>query len=694
MNPVNTAVGRGFFMLPFIRIHPFSLLRILATASVFCSPLNAQGITQDAPPDSSASARTYALPELVISSARIPSTAQRSPAPVTLIQRSEIEQLGASSLGDVLVTGPGLFLKDYGAASGLKTLSQRGMGTEHTLVLLNGMPINSLQNGSIDFGAFPANEIDRVEVIRGGQSASFGANAVAGVVNILTRTTGPERLSIDVGTGSFGERTGSLAIANAGDNVKYRVGGGMQHTDGDYPFTFWNGQSTYNLTRKNAQIDASRCSGEISARLSSDFRLSATGLYLQSERGVAGVVSSPFSFSRSTQRDQQGILQLAGIRTLSANAWWEAKLHAAYAYQRYADPDVVVGGIPILNNFRSTEGRAEVQGHADMGKWGRYTIGGDAVTASGNGNAVSGGAIRRQFGLFLVTEHRVGFSSDSAVVVSVQPALRFDHIEAIKDVFSPQIGLQVLLVPVQIDDHLQHLLRVHSTAGRNFRTPTFNELYYAGGGGIGNPDLRPERSTTFDLGAGIDFTAAGRHECDVTYYVIEMQDRIIWTTTGTSTTIPKNLRSVTARGIEVTYNGRNLPLGLNASLSYARSSTEKTSSDYPGDANLHTIVPYTPQELLSWNVGWAHRIETGILQECRISVTGARTGFRYTTEDNAEFLPAYTIVNCSFAVDLLWLGVSETLRFDLRNSLNEAYDVMQGYPMPLRAYRLSLSLSY
>jgi vitamin B12 transporter len=672
------------------------VLHLTALLSAVAAPFaSAQETGAHLHPDTTASraARSYALEEFLVTSSRIPSTVLRSPAPVSLIQRSDIERSGAASLGDILATAPGVFIKDYGTSSGIKTISQRGLGSEHTLVLLNGMPVNSVQSGSLDFGTIPAEEIERVEVIRGGQSASFGANAVAGVVNVVTRTTRGGNATARFSAGSFGEREMSASAGSGEEALRWRVSGGVQKAEGDYPFIFSNGPAIFHLTRNNAEYNARRVSGQLDLALSDALRLYATAFYLSSDRGVPGVVTSPFSSSRASQRDQQGILQLGAQQTLSLRTWWELKLQGLYAYQRYADPDLVVGGIPLDNSFRNAEERMELQFHTEPFGHARYTVGGDLVHAAAEGNTASGSPDRLQGGLFLVGEHSLPIAHDSTVLLSIHPALRYDRVGNSQDAFSPQVGIQALFF--RIDDYgpLKHILRVHGTVGRNFRTPTFNELYYSGGGGLGNPHLRPERSTTYDLGAGVSLVALGEHELDLTWFEVDMQDRIVWTTSGTSTTTPKNLRDVVVRGIELTYTWLWPAAGTTASLSYSRSRSEKTSLDFPGDPNLHTEIPYVPQELFSGMLSWGEDLALGPLRRCDLSLSASRIGFRYTTEDNAAFLPSHTLYNAGVTLGLDCFGVYAGLRVDVRNLLEESYAVMPGYPMPLRSYKFTFSLS-
>jgi vitamin B12 transporter len=87
---------------------------------------------------------------------------------------------------DVLRSSEGIFLKDYGPTASLKTISLRGMAAEHILVLYDGTRLNNFQNGLVDFSLLPMNNIDRIEIVRGGNSALYGADAIGGIINIIS----------------------------------------------------------------------------------------------------------------------------------------------------------------------------------------------------------------------------------------------------------------------------------------------------------------------------------------------------------------------------------------------------------------------------------------------------------------------------------------------------------------------------
>jgi iron complex outermembrane receptor protein len=686
-------------MAGFFRLRRLVLIRLCYLGLVVLAVPPCGGSAQDRagedPADSSSHrpSHSYILDEVVIRAGRIPSTILRSPAVVSLISRPDIERSGAKQLADVLMTGPGVFVKDYGGPAGLKTISQRGLGTEHTLILVNGMPVTSMQNGLLDLGIIPAGELERVELVRGGQSASFGANAVAGVVNLITRSRDPESVTAQFSSGSFGTREVSAGAGAGDDDKSWRVAGGIQHSDGDYPYIFENGPATYHVTRGNAGYDARRASADLVLAPSGTLRLHTTALYLESERGVPGIVTSPFSESSADQRDQQGILQVGLTHTATARTWWECKLQGVYTYQRYADPGIVVNGVAVNNNFRSLEGRGEAELHTEIPSIGRVTVGCDGVRADGAGNTLAVSPLRLEAGAFLLAEHTFAVTGDSAVLVSVDPAIRYDHVRNIADAISPQLGLQILLATGD-DPSEGALVRMHGTIGRNFRTPTFNELYYAGGGGVGNPHLSPEYATTVDAGAGISAHALGIQQIDATFFRADMSDRIVWVSAGAGSVTPRNLRRVVSTGVEVAYSWMMPAAGTTLSGSYSRMRSEKRSADFPGDPNINTVLPYVPGELFSCSAAWGTDLPWGPVTRCDMSGSVMRVGYRYTTEDNTSFLPSYTVLQAGLALEFSRWEMRAVLRADVRNLLNTSYEVMLGYPMPGRSYEVSVAISY
>ena len=143
----------------------FFCVMVLLTAAVSPSQAQTDSVSQRD------TLHSYVLQEIIVTSQRIPRSALTAPALIQVISRRAIDLTGGSSLATVLGPASGLFIKDYGGPSGLKTISQRGLGAEHTLILLNGMPINSAHTGGFDLGLLSSDDIGAVEMVGGRRGA-------------------------------------------------------------------------------------------------------------------------------------------------------------------------------------------------------------------------------------------------------------------------------------------------------------------------------------------------------------------------------------------------------------------------------------------------------------------------------------------------------------------------------------------
>ncbi len=636
--------------------------------------------------------RSYALDEVIITSQRIPRPVLFSPSATTVVSRRSIEAAGGTSLGAVLASGTGLFIKDYGGPSGIKTLAQRGLGTEHTLVLLNGMPVNSVHNGGVDLGMTSADDIERIEIVRGGQSALHGPHAVAGIVNVITRTMPDEEHAIvGMDWGAFGYRSIRLAIGNGGAPEGWQLRYAHEQSEENYPFEFRNGPSVMELYRKNADLRVDRWSAGFRTSLSPAVQLDSYATAQMGERGVPGIVAGPFSSSRARQQDRQAIVQTSVTAVLSNSLSWETRLQGQYGYQRYRDPDLVIGYTPVDNYSVSREVRVESR-VAMQSAWGmRLNLGGDVTRAVGQSNAHREDATRTQWGFALAAEQRLA-GEEGGMLISLYPALRYDRAGPNLDAWSPQVGVHAQIPLGGVTTLPRTILRFRGSASRNFRPPTFNELFYSGGGGVGNPLLKPERSTSLEAGSGISFVALGEHHLDVTLFVIMMDDRIVWVPAGTGSVTPKNLREVRSRGAELVYS---FALGgVTLTAHYARSRSEKISADYPGDPYRNVQLIYSPEEMVGIRSSWYLDIQEGILDALECGGGYTFVGHRFVTEDNGLFLPGYHLLQAGGGVRLRLAGWRVRVRGDITNLLNTSYETMAGYPMPPRSVRLTCEILY
>lgn len=149
---------------------------------------------------------------------------QNQGSAVTVVTSAQLKAQQIRHAADALRSLPGVTVSRSGSFSGVTQVRLRGAEGNHTLVLIDGIEVNDVTNGEFDFSDLSAHDIEKIEVIRGGQSSLYGAGAVGGVINIVTRSgKGPLQISTHAEAGSFATREGGGSISAGNDDIWGRI---------------------------------------------------------------------------------------------------------------------------------------------------------------------------------------------------------------------------------------------------------------------------------------------------------------------------------------------------------------------------------------------------------------------------------------------------------------------------------------
>ncbi len=174
---------------------------------------------------------------LVVTASRSPERRTMTTESVAVFTAEEIAASGAAQLGDVVRQVPGLAVEANGREGAVASLFARGGESDYNHVLIDGVRVNA-NGGQFDFSRIGAAEIERVEVVRGAQSALYGSDAMGSVVQVFTRRAGPAdppQLTGSVEAGSFGTRRGSVhLLGGARQRFDYQGGVSFRSTDGAF----------------------------------------------------------------------------------------------------------------------------------------------------------------------------------------------------------------------------------------------------------------------------------------------------------------------------------------------------------------------------------------------------------------------------------------------------------------------------
>jgi vitamin B12 transporter len=167
------------------------------------------------------------IPDTVITATRNPLPVTDIPAGVTVIDRQAIDDSGATTLGEVLETVPGMHVSPSGGPGGQSSVFMRGTNSAHVLVLRDGMPINDASDPSdaFNFGIETLSDIERIEVVRGPMAALYGSGAIGGVINLISRrgTEGPPRLEFDLSGGYPATIEGTVQASGVAGPIDYAL---------------------------------------------------------------------------------------------------------------------------------------------------------------------------------------------------------------------------------------------------------------------------------------------------------------------------------------------------------------------------------------------------------------------------------------------------------------------------------------
>jgi len=183
------------------------------------------------------SIKTGALDPVVITATKYPVKLSETGKVLTVISREQVEHSQGKSLAQLLTEQAGTIVNGANSNPGKdKSLFLRGASNDYTLILLDGVPVNdpSGPGGAFDLRLFPIELIDHIEILKGSQSTLYGSDAIAGVINIITKKGGNKKVGVNGGLnyGSYKSFNGNAGINGSLKNVDYNLNYSHSSTDG------------------------------------------------------------------------------------------------------------------------------------------------------------------------------------------------------------------------------------------------------------------------------------------------------------------------------------------------------------------------------------------------------------------------------------------------------------------------------
>ncbi|OQY29226.1 MAG: hypothetical protein B6244_04335 [Candidatus Cloacimonetes bacterium 4572_55] len=615
-------------------------------------------------------------PTLLVTGSRLPMFANDIAGSISLITSEDLAHATGSSLSDVMRGVGGMTQRAYGGPGGLRALSIRGGATHHTVVLLDGVRINSDQNGILDGNILPLSIIRQIEVYKSGNSAVHGADAVSGVINISTEQHQIPGFRIAASVGSFGYRDISGSASQSHDSFgDLSMIFSDERSDGDFPYRYRGKEQK----RTHADYHRQNLLVKYSVNPFQNLSLKWQTLYHQSDVGAPRQISQGESSASqgARQHDENLFGQCVVTYLFHKKHSLELTLFGQSDDQKYNDPNIVINGEVLDSRHEPSSAGGRVDFQAKNRGIHSFDMGYEFRIGKIRSTDVRG-TIRGRHSFFFLDVIRPQIGGESARV-SLQPAFRIDHFSDFGAQYSPKIGILV-----SIGSIMDRALSISSYAnvGRNFRAPTFNDMYWREGG---NPELDPEQALHAEAGALVSQShGAIRWEIKASTFLNHIKNQIIWQPNSDGIWRPQNLSEVHIHGWEsdvtlILFHNR---LKLNGNCSRVLSRHHA-----PGQHTHNQQSPYIPETSCNFSLqakqkGW------------RGSVSIHYEGQRYITLNNSSYLPDYYRVDGQIGYRFLWKNYKQTVEIEALNVTDARYETIKYFPAVSREYRLRFVISF
>jgi len=586
----------------------------------------------------------FQLDEIVVTGSRTEKLIREEPANISIISKEKIESGHFKDVGEAISNLPSVNVDKYGTLGSSQSVLLRGISSKGTLVLLNGVPLNGSYSGDVDLSSLPLDNIERIEVLRGPASSLYGANAVGGAINIITKNK-VERPKINL-SGSYGTFNTSdlkFSFENKFNDLSLNLGGSYKHTDGE---------------RVNSKYDAYNLNGVFAHNFSNLNNIKINFGGFKSELGTPGTESAP---STDTKQRTERIYSLIEDE-LNINEDMNLKFK-------------LFGARNILNYYTSYGDTLGDEKNLDFETYYNYNLGGINTLVLG-----------AKYRYDVLEQSDIGNKNATTKSIYLQDTLdllgswiftgsvRYDNHSAYGNSINPSLSLIYNII-----DNVQ----IKAGIGTSFKAPTFADLYWPyqdlGMYGIyeGNPNIAPEKSTSYDI--GISYELENFLFIKETYFRNDMKDMIEWAQVD-----PNDLNSKwTPSNV-----GKAFTYGLESELKIAPFSNLTGYIThiwlFSKDEGLDKELPYRPKNKV--NLG----IEYDIFGQ-KLNVDCEYYDKRFTNKYNTRALPNFIKTNVQLTSKIL---DNLTLTLKVENVENVPYQLRYGYPMPGRTFNVGANFSF
>jgi len=580
---------------------------------------------------------------------------------VSVLTEEDFTKRNATYVSDALKTLPSMAFSASGGRGALSNFYLRGADANHTVVVIDGVKMNPVTGYGFDFGALSLNNIDRIEVLRGEQSALWGSDAMGGVIYITTKSglykEKPFNVDFDLGTGSHGTYNGSTTVSGYHSGFYYALNGNSHKTRG---ISAYSANKFYYHAKAGTNVESG---GAVEKDKFHRDNGSLRVGYDKDNKGIELLVSH---FTQSVHYDGSladetkfdDYTRTRETLFKSSGYWGSEKTlfkHKAGVSHVKTDSDTF-SSYPSAYDAKKLNANYQLDINFDREGYLNQAV---SVLGEYQKSQYNSSSYQNEKSLSeknAATEYRLFTEDDHSLAISG----RYTDSSQYKNAITGRIAAAYRLSPN---------FRSHASFGSAIQNPSMTEYYGWAGTYLANPSLKPEKSKGGDLGLLMEFYDK-RHRVDVTYFARNVDSLISSETVDPVNFISRAINvegTSKIKGVEFTYNG-NLTDKLTAYTNYTFTRTKD---------NTGVELVRRPKHMA--NVGVAYQVIEPLGVNINFAYMGNRVDNYYnevTFASSKVKMPSYTLVNLGANYQL-----TENLNLyaNLANLFDKKYEHTIGY---------------
>lgn len=623
------------------------------------------------------------------------------------------------SLPDVLEREAGIKIRQYGGLGSYSTLSIRGTNPNQTKVYWNGIPLNNSQGGEINLADLPFDNLEKIEIYKSSTPAGFSGSNIGGSINLISKTgTIKPSTRLTVQGGSFHTFKSTVSHTNSFKDGSYYLQVLGEKSDQDFSYFNNKGTLLFNTyddsvdRRKNAQYEKSGFTGNVNYNIG---KTAVTFLndYLYRKQGLPGPGNrqtesverkfSKLSTAVSTNTKEflmdQMSLETKVFHNRSRDDLFDPKSEFTSGIPD-ARTDITQYGIQITPVFYLLKYHQILRFsfHNEQEFFNRLRKRSDHQTESKDPSK------RRDYQSFQLQDEFRFFQNRLFIV----PQIRFDR-------YKDRFGKDLTSVRNQFNDPLNDQFVVNKNftnpsfgikwivfqktnfdfglmgnMSKEYRIPTFIELFGERGSIIGNTTLKPEMSRNSDIGVFFKskVTADWKWDFEVAHFRKKIYDMILFLPNSQFTLRPENVDSAVINGFET-----NSTLTWNKGWKFNFQYTYQDAKNTSNSPSLNgKYLPLRPKNQISSQITYFKN-----WGEIGFEYLFIGANYRDRTNEYFGYLPARQIYNCFFTY-IPFRDIENQkeflVTFEIRNITNKQVEDLVGYPLPGRSIYLTGSYRF